>query len=177
MNGLAAYPSTQCAVARRTVPAPTLALVARTTPRTRPGRQGTLRAMSTEATFTVLYDRDCGFCAWSADWIRRADRAGRLRIVALQDAPLDPGLAPIATERDLRCALHAVDECGIVHAGGDAVLSIQERLPGGALITAWRRLPGAAAPAEWAYTVAARNRDRLGRLVGAEASSACEVQR
>jgi predicted DCC family thiol-disulfide oxidoreductase YuxK len=131
--------------------------------------------MSTEATFTVLYDRDCGFCTWSADWIGRADRAGRLRIVALQDAPLDPGLAPIAAERDLRCALHAVDEDGVVHAGGAAVLSIQERLPGGALITAWRRLPGAAELAEWAYRIAARNRDWLGRLVGAKGDSACEV--
>jgi predicted DCC family thiol-disulfide oxidoreductase YuxK len=129
------------------------------------------------ATFTVMYDRDCGFCTWSADWIRRADRAGRLRIVALQDAPLDPALAPIAAERDLGCALHAVDERGVVHAGGDAVLSIQERLPGGALITAWRRLPGAAELAEWVYAVAARNRDLLGRLVGAEAGAACEIPR
>jgi predicted DCC family thiol-disulfide oxidoreductase YuxK len=133
--------------------------------------------MSNEAPFTVLYDRDCGFCTWSADWIRRADREGRLRIVALQDAPDDPDLAPIAAERDLRCALHAVDEHGVVHAGGDAVLSIQERLPGGAIITAWRGLPGTAELAEWAYAITARNRDRLGRLVGAEGGSACEVPR
>ncbi len=126
---------------------------------------------------TVLYDRDCGFCVWAARWIRRADRHGRLRIVALQDAPLDPRLAPIAEGRDLRCALHAVDEQGAVHAGGDAVLAIQERLPGGALITAWRRLPGTAELAERAYRIAARNRDHLGRLVGAETGGACELER
>lgn len=126
---------------------------------------------------TVLYDRDCGFCAWAAAWIRRADRDDRLRIVALQDAPQDPRLAPIVEGRDLRCALHAVDEQGAVHAGGDAVLSVQERLPGGALITAWRRLPGMAELAERAYAIAARNRDRLGRLVGAEAGAACELER
>ena len=133
--------------------------------------------MSTEATFTVLYDRDCGFCTWSADWVRRADRAGRLRIVALQDAPLDPGLAPLAAGRDLRCALHAVDEKGTIHEGGAAILEIQERLPGGALITYWRRLPFAADLAAWAYRIAARNRDWLGGLVGAKGDSACEIPR
>ena len=130
-----------------------------------------------EAPFTVLYDRDCGFCAWATRWIRRADRDDRLRIVALQDAPQDPRLAPIVEGRDLRCALHAVDEQGAVHAGGDAVLSVQERLPGGALITAWRRLPGAAALADLAYHTTARNRDHLGRLVGAEAGAVCELER
>jgi predicted DCC family thiol-disulfide oxidoreductase YuxK len=140
-------------------------------------RGATLRSVPALAPFTVLYDRDCGFCTWSADWIRRADRKGRLRVVALQDAPDDADLAAAVAGHDLRCALHAVDEAGVVHRGGDAVLSIQERLPGGALITAWRRLPGAAALAERAYAVAARNRDRLGGLVGAGGGTACEVPR
>ena len=133
--------------------------------------------MANETPFTVLYDRDCGFCTWAADWIRRFDREGRLSVVALQDAPADPDLAPIAAEHDLRCALHAVDEDGFVHRGGDAILSIQERLPGGALITAWRTLPFSADLAEWAYAIAARNRAALGRIVGAKADSACEVPR
>jgi predicted DCC family thiol-disulfide oxidoreductase YuxK len=133
--------------------------------------------VSSERAFTVLYDRDCGFCTWCADWIRRADRDGRMSIVPLQEAPNDPDLAPIAAETDLRCALHAVDEAGTVHAGGAAILEIQERLPGGWLITEWRRLPFAADLAEWAYGIASRNRDWLGRMVGAERNVACEVRR
>jgi predicted DCC family thiol-disulfide oxidoreductase YuxK len=100
-----------------------------------------------------------------------------MSIVPLQEAPNDPELAPIAAETDLRCALHAVDEDGVVHQGGAAILSIQERLPGGWLITEWRGLPFAADLAEWAYGVAARNREALGRLVGAEGDTACEVRR
>ncbi|MFI5255379.1 MAG: thiol-disulfide oxidoreductase DCC family protein [Candidatus Limnocylindrales bacterium] len=133
--------------------------------------------MSHAPHFTVLYDRDCGFCTWAADWIRRFDRDGRLSIVALQDAPADPDLAPVAESHDLRCALHAVDEDGTVHRGGDAILEIQERLPGGAWITAWRTLPFSADLAEWAYATAARNRDVLGRLVGADETAACEIPR
>jgi predicted DCC family thiol-disulfide oxidoreductase YuxK len=125
----------------------------------------------------VLYDRDCGFCTWTADWLRRADREGRLRLVALQDAPLTPSLAAIATTYDLRCALHTLDDGGVVHAGGDAVLEILERLAGGRLIRAWRRLPGAARLAGRAYAIAADRRDILGRLIGAAPGSACEAPR
>jgi predicted DCC family thiol-disulfide oxidoreductase YuxK len=125
----------------------------------------------------VLYDRDCGFCAWTAAWLRRADRDGRLRLVPLQDAPHVPSLAPIARTFDLRCALHAVNVRGVVHAGGDAMLEILERLPGGRLIAAWRRLPGTAWLADRAYALAAARRDDLGRLVGATRGSACEVSR
>ena len=125
----------------------------------------------------VLYDRDCGFCAWTADWLRRADRDRRLRLVALQEAPHVPELAQIAEAYDLRCALHTVDDVGVVHAGGDAMLEILERLPGGRLIRAWRRLPGAAWLAGQAYALAAGHRDDLGRLVGAAPGSACEAPR
>ncbi|MGH3075456.1 MAG: thiol-disulfide oxidoreductase DCC family protein [Gaiellales bacterium] len=131
--------------------------------------------MAGDGIFIVLYDRDCAFCTWVADWIRRADRDGRINLVSLQDAPDDPQLAPLAHDYDLRCELHAVDEHGAVHAGGDAVLSIQERLPGGAIITAWRTLPFAEDLAEWAYGIAARHRDLLARMVGLEATPACEL--
>jgi predicted DCC family thiol-disulfide oxidoreductase YuxK len=125
----------------------------------------------------VLYDRDCGFCAWTAAWLRRADRGGRLRLVPLQDATDVPRLAAIARTFDLRCALHAVDERGVVHAGGDAMLEVLERLPGGPLIAAWRRLPGAAWLAGRTYALAADRREDLGRLVGATRGTACEVSR
>jgi predicted DCC family thiol-disulfide oxidoreductase YuxK len=131
--------------------------------------------MADDGLFTVLYDRDCAFCTWVADWIRRADREGRINLVPLQDAPDDPRLAPIARDNDLTCELHAVDEDGNVHKGGDAVLSIQERLPGGNWITAWRSLPFAADLADWAYQMAARHRDILARMVGLEATPACEI--
>lgn len=125
-------------------------------------------------TLTVLYDRDCGFCAWSAAWIQRADLRRRIRLLALQEAAADAHLAPLVQGRDLRCALHAVAGMD-VHAGGAAILEIMERLPGGSLIRAWRRLPGAPWLSDRAYELAAARRDALGRLVGAEPGSACEV--
>ena len=126
--------------------------------------------------FTVLYDRDCAFCTWVADWIRRADRDGRIDLMPLQDAPTHPEFAMIAAANDLHCELHAVDEGGGIHRGGDAVLSIQERLPGGAIISAWRALPFSADLADWAYGIAARNRDVLARMVGLEETPACELE-
>jgi predicted DCC family thiol-disulfide oxidoreductase YuxK len=142
-----------------------------------PPRRRYPRSSMSARPLVVLYDRDCGFCAWTAAWLRRADRDGRLRFVPLQEAPHIPGLAAIATTFDLRCALHTVDERGVVHAGGDAMLEILERLPGGRLIGAWRRLPGAAWLADRTYALAADRRDDLGRLVGAAPGTACEVPR
>ena len=81
---------------------------------------------------TVLYDRDCSFCAWTALWLRRLDRAGRLRFVALQLATgerADPRVASAVAGRALEAELHVVDARGAVSAGGDAALAIGLVLP------------------------------------------------
>jgi predicted DCC family thiol-disulfide oxidoreductase YuxK len=119
----------------------------------------------------VLYDRDCGVCAFSARRIRRWDRDGRLDLVPLQAAATSgrPELERAARERPLADALHVVDEgTGRVRAGGDAVLAIAAALPGGALVRPLAAIP----PFRWAlavgYDLVARNRHRIGRWLGLE---------
>ena len=38
------------------------------------------------ANVTIAYDEDCGACRWTAERLRRWDRAGRLAFVPIQDA-------------------------------------------------------------------------------------------
>ncbi|HEY8169151.1 MAG TPA: DUF393 domain-containing protein [Candidatus Limnocylindrales bacterium] len=129
-----------------------------------------------DQTLTVLYDRDCGFCAWTAARIRRADRHARVRLLALQEAGDDPRIAALVADRDLHCALHAV-RGDRISSGGAAALDILERLPGGPIIRAWRTLPGSRPLAEAAYAIVAGQRDRLWRLVGGDAgANSCDVR-
>lgn len=123
------------------------------------------------ARLVVLHDRDCGLCLAAATLLRRWDRRGLLDLVPLQEAAADPraavrgAAAGCALEREL----HAVDEVdGAIVAGGDAVLAIAARLPGG-------RVPAvvlAAPPFRWTvaagYALVAANRHRIGRLLRLE---------
>jgi predicted DCC family thiol-disulfide oxidoreductase YuxK len=116
----------------------------------------------------VLFDRDCRFCGWVARQLSRIDRDGRLVLMPLQDAGSDPSrpqLVAIARACPLDEALHVVAADGAISRGGDALIEIFRRLPGGALVALWSRLPGARSLADFAYRTAARNRAALGRLL------------
>jgi predicted DCC family thiol-disulfide oxidoreductase YuxK len=119
----------------------------------------------------VLYDRDCGVCAFSARRLRRWDRHHRLELVALQSAATSgrPELERAARDRPLVEALHVIDEeSGRVDAGGDAVLAIAIALPGGGMIRPLAAIP----PFRWAmgvgYRLVSQNRHRIGRWLGLE---------
>jgi len=124
----------------------------------------------------VLYDRDCGLCAATARALRRWDRHARLDVVALQDAAAaGPDVARLVAGRPLSSALHVVDPAsGRVSSGGDGVLDIARRLPGGRVAALVRALP----PARWVvglgYAVVARNRHRIGRFLRLE-GPACDL--
>jgi predicted DCC family thiol-disulfide oxidoreductase YuxK len=116
----------------------------------------------------VLFDRDCDFCGWVARQLHRIDRAQALVLMPLQDAASDsarPDLAAVAQSFPLERELHVVLDDGAVSSGGDALIEIFRRLPGGALVAFWSRLPGARGLAGIVYGVAARNRAALGRLL------------
>ena len=119
---------------------------------------------------TVLYDRDCGICGLTARTLRRWDRAGRFRIVALQDAAAaaDARLADVAARYALEDQLHVVDERGRVAAGGDAALAIIDALPGGWLLRPWVALAPVRALVAAGYRWVARNRRRIGAWLGLE---------
>jgi predicted DCC family thiol-disulfide oxidoreductase YuxK len=127
----------------------------------------------------VLYDRDCGLCTATAGRLRRWDRAGRLRLLPLQEAASSgrPSLVAAARDLPLSAALHVVDErSGAIRAGGDAALAIAAALPGG-----WITRPAAAIPpVRWlvgrAYGLVARNRHRIGRWLRLE-GPACDLPR
>ena len=129
---------------------------------------------------TVLYDRDCGLCAATARTLRRWDRDGRLAVVAFQDvaAETPDEVARLASGRPIAAALHAVDaQTGEVSSGGQAVLEIVGRLPGGSRPAA---LVATVPPARWAvgvgYAIVARNRHRIGRWLRLEGPD-CDVPR
>jgi predicted DCC family thiol-disulfide oxidoreductase YuxK len=126
---------------------------------------------------TILYDRDCGLCAATARQLRRWDRFRRLQLVPLQEVEglASPEVVRLASGRPLESALHVVDPAsGRVVSGGDGVLEIARRLPGGRVAA----LVEAVAPARWAvrlaYDLVSRNRHRIGRLLRLE-GPACDV--
>ncbi|HEV8516810.1 MAG TPA: DUF393 domain-containing protein [Candidatus Limnocylindrales bacterium] len=122
------------------------------------------------AALTLLYDRDCAFCTWTALQLRSLDRRRRIALVPLQEARrggVRPDLAAVAAGYPLVERIHAVTNGGEVVAGGRAMLAALEALPGGHLLGPWFRLAEATGLAEIGYDVLAAQRDRLARLVGA----------
>jgi predicted DCC family thiol-disulfide oxidoreductase YuxK len=116
----------------------------------------------------VLYDRDCGFCAWTLAWVLRWDRAQRLRPAPIQGPEGDTWLARMPAESRL-ASWHTVDEHGRVLSAGAALSAVLRRLPGGAPLAALTR---AAAPVtERGYAAVAKGRPRLSRLIPARAKS------
>ncbi len=108
----------------------------------------------------VLYDRDCGFCAWTLAWLLRWDRGRRLRPATIQGPEGAARLAGMSPERRL-ASWHAVDTTGRVWSGGAALAPVLRRLPGGAPLAAvTARLPRVT---ERAYAWVAAHRVLLGR--------------
>ncbi len=131
-----------------------------------------------KAQLTVLFDRDCGFCVWTVRQLRRLDRYGRLRYVALQTAAAVPersDLARVAAEYPLADSIHVVRRDGSVVARGRAMLAILDVLPGAWLLRPWTRLPGVARLADALYDPLAAHRHALGRLVARGDPTLCDV--
>jgi predicted DCC family thiol-disulfide oxidoreductase YuxK len=121
-----------------------------------------------ERRVTVLYDEDCGVCRWSADKLRAWDRGGSLSFAALQSAEGDGWLSH--TDNATRYASwHVVTADGRVYSGGAAAPVVLRLLPGGGpFASVMAAMP---ATTERLYQVAVRNRERLGRAIGARACS------
>jgi predicted DCC family thiol-disulfide oxidoreductase YuxK len=121
------------------------------------------------AVWTVLFDADCGLCRWSAERLRRWDRAGRLRFVALGTPEAD-ALLPGLTPAERAASWHLVGPDGRVTSAGSAVPAVLTLLPGGRPLSAVAaRFPGAT---DRAYRLVADRRDRIGGWLG---RAACDV--
>jgi predicted DCC family thiol-disulfide oxidoreductase YuxK len=114
----------------------------------------------------VLYDGECGFCAWGLAWLLRWDRRRRLAAVAIQSAQGARLLADLPEEHRL-ASWHARDPHGRRSSGGAALAPVLECLPGGRPLAALAmRFPRAT---ESSYAWVAANRTRLGRFISAGA--------
>lgn len=113
----------------------------------------------------VLFDRDCGLCRWATARLLSWDRRGRLRAVAIQDPEAERLLPGMDAERRM-ASWHLVTPDGRVHSAGRAVAPLLRLLPGGppfaALAAAFPRTT------DRLYGWVARNRGRLGELIGAD---------
>jgi predicted DCC family thiol-disulfide oxidoreductase YuxK len=115
---------------------------------------------------TVLWDEDCGFCAFMLALLLRADRRRVLRPVGIQSAEGGRLLADVPVEQRL-ASWHFVDEGGRRSSGGEALTELLRRLPGGRLpAAATGALPGVT---EGAYRWVAAHRSLLSRAIPASA--------
>ena len=114
----------------------------------------------------VLYDADCGFCTWIVDHLADRVAPGAVEIVALQASRADVLLDGRVDDAAKWESWHLVEPDGSLYSGGDAVPRVLRHVRGGRLAARIAaRLPRTTTAA---YRLAARHRDRLGRVVGAE---------
>ena len=117
---------------------------------------------------TVLYDAECRVCTRIAGRLAGADKEHRLRIRPLQRAAADqwPSVRQLRAQRDLRRALHVVDQQGQWASGGEAMLRAAEQVALLAPLVRVCRLPLVAGVVEPGYRWFARNRARFSWLAG-----------
>lgn len=114
----------------------------------------------------VLYDADCGFCTWVVDKIAGRVEAGAVEIVPLQAPRADELLAGRVDEQAKWDSWHLVEPDGALFSGGDAIPRVLRHVRGGRFAgRVAARFPRAASAL---YRLAARHRDKLGRVVRAE---------
>jgi predicted DCC family thiol-disulfide oxidoreductase YuxK len=115
-----------------------------------------------EPPLRVLYDGGCPFCRWTAERLRRWDRARRLRLIPYDRTGEHPTLAAAVAGEALGETVHVVDAEGRMATGAEAMLSVVALLPGGGPVV---RLVRASPPARVAVDLGARALDRWrGRL-------------
>ena len=113
---------------------------------------------------TLVYDDDCGFCTWWADYF---DERTDLRIVGFSDLPEYPAVRERLPEYYEECS-HLVTEDRIYSCGA----SIEEALrrydsggPVGDAVEFLRNFEDYERIREWGYRQVADNRDKWGQLV------------
>jgi len=115
----------------------------------------------------VLYDADCGLCSRTAQALRLLDGRGRLRLLPLQLAALELGDAAPALVA-MKETLHAGVPGRGWSTGGEASLRIARAIPVLRSLAVVGSLPFLNHLVEPVYVLLASNRDRIGRILGAE---------
>jgi predicted DCC family thiol-disulfide oxidoreductase YuxK len=133
-------------------------------------------AAADDATWTLLYDADCGFCRSALAALLALDRTKRVRPLALQ-APEAATLLADLDPAERLASWHLVSPQGerfSAGAGGPALLRL---LPGGRVPAAV--LAAAPGPTERAYRWVAGHRTTLSRAVPSrvKAGAAARIER
>lgn len=122
---------------------------------------------------TVLYDADCGVCSHTARMLVKADRRGRLRLIAIQSALL-PDIPPRAALMEM---LHARDDGGRWFKGAAASVEIARRIPIAWPLTVYAKLPLAMPVLDFVYRAFAAHRRTISRMLGLKACTVPERRR
>jgi predicted DCC family thiol-disulfide oxidoreductase YuxK len=110
----------------------------------------------------VLWDSDCGFCAWTLALLLRADRRAVLRPAPIQSPEGDRHLAGMPPEHRL-ATWHLVDGRGRVTSGGQALTEVLRAFPAGRPLAALTgAFPGVT---EAAYRWVAAHRSLLSKPI------------
>ena len=124
-----------------------------------------MRAETSVARPTLIYDGECGFCRQWVDRVRRWDRRRALALVPFQDQARVAALGlPLPA---LAAAMHLVLPDGRVFAGADAVAELLRLLEGNRWLAWPFRLPGVLPVARRVYAAIARRRHCLVRGIPA----------
>jgi predicted DCC family thiol-disulfide oxidoreductase YuxK len=124
-------------------------------------------------TWTVLYDRDCGFCRWSLAQLLAVDRNSQLRPVALGTPEADALLADLTPE-ERAASWHLVSPDGRRWSAGAAAPPLLSLLPGGRFPAA--ALESAPQATDWAYRWVADHRSTFSRLIPATAKRRADAR-
>ena len=114
----------------------------------------------------MLFDADCGFCSWAATQLDRLDRGHVLRILPLQRAAME--LKDPPRPEVLLDTMHVRTRDGQWERGGAALIRIAAAVPLLRPLAVAGRLPLVRWAFEAWYRLIARNRHRLGRILGLE---------
>jgi predicted DCC family thiol-disulfide oxidoreductase YuxK len=121
----------------------------------------------------LLYDTDCGFCRWAVAKVLAWDAAGRLRLVALQDAEADALLAGMP-QADRMASWHLATPDGVVRSGGPVAPALLRMRPRGRVPAA--ALERAAPVVDRGYRWVAGHRTLVSKLVPAAAKRRADAQ-
>ena len=124
------------------------------------------RAATPPAAHLIVYDGDCRFCLFSAEFIRKHSRAG-VTLVSFSELPQHDLLGSL-DQRQILASAHYITPQGIEYHGGESITRALRLLPGGwifGLFDLW----GVTLVRELTYSLVASNRhvfSKLTRLLG-----------
>lgn len=134
--------------------------------------------MPVPSRLTALYfDSECPICKCEAAWLKQRDKRNQLLLVDIQSLP-DAGLPPGCSRDDLMRVLHARLPDGVIVTRLAAARAAYDAIGRGWMMR-WTGWPLIRSVMEVLYSLFARNRIRIGSLLGAKRCEAgsCAVSR